>query len=68
MEENFELKNPCDVCESKDDCVGCVLYTRQLSGKCCKNDRCFVNNEACGCLLSLDVYCKASTEYIEPEF
>lgn len=53
--------NPCDCCESKDDCEGCALDHRWSKGKCW-NEKCFCNYE-CGCSLSLDDVCKASTCY-----
>ena len=57
-------KNPFDCCETKDKesgCDNCVLYTIVTHGEC-QNDKCFCNYE-CGCLLSLDDTCKASTCY-----
>lgn len=56
--------NPCDCCpatQKASGCDCCVLHTITTSGEC-NNDKCFVNYE-CGCLLSLDNVCKASTAY-----
>lgn len=56
--------NPCDCCpgtKRASGCDGCVLHTITTSGEC-QNDKCFANYE-CGCLLSLDNVCKASTAY-----
>jgi hypothetical protein len=60
----IEGKNPCDVCEAKNKasgCDNCVLNIIISHGEC-QNDKCFCNYE-CGCLLSLDDTCKASTCY-----
>lgn len=61
---NSDSINPCDCCGAKNKasgCYGCVLDIIISSGEC-QNDKCFCNYE-CGCLLSLDDTCKASTCY-----
>lgn len=59
-----EKKNPCDICGRKrTECEGCALdhfYSRQ---HVCWEGECFLNTE-CGCTLSLDDVCKASTAYV----
>ena len=60
--------NPCNICESKDNCYGCILDSLYLdSGKECYNYSCMLHYE-CGCLLSLDTKCKASTCYEPDDF
>ena len=54
--------NPCDVCPSIGNCDGCVLDRSWKKRGECANDDCFCHYE-CGCLLSLDDNCKASTCY-----
>ncbi len=53
-------KNPCDVCPSSHNCEGCVLNRAWTKKGECANYECFCNYE-CGCLLSLDGVCRAST-------
>lgn len=56
--------NPCNCCEAKDKasgCDNCVLNIIIYHGEC-QNNKCMLNYE-CGCLLSLDDVCKASTCY-----
>lgn len=53
--------NPCNICTSSDNCEGCIFERRAWRNKGeCYNDKCMCNYE-CGCLLSLDDECKAST-------
>ena len=55
--------NPCNICVHLDDCEGCIFYRMAWRSKGeCNNDKC-MNWYECGCLLSLDSYCKASTAF-----
>ena len=55
-------ENPCGVCEHSGDCTGCILHHVKPGSGTCYNDQCFLNYD-CGCLLSLDRSCKASTAF-----
>lgn len=61
----MEGRNPCDVCKHYDNCEDCYLDRVWVNKGTCYNSDCFVNNSDCGCLLSLDDVCKASTAYRE---
>lgn len=61
----MENHNPCNVCAAKthaSECMGCALDHHSVGT--CNNDRCFCHYE-CGCLISLDDVCKASTCYVD---
>ena len=55
-------ENPCNICNSRDNCDGCVLDHTWDNSCECQNYDCMVYYE-CGCLLLLDEVCKASTCY-----
>lgn len=55
-------RNPCDVCDSSRNCEGCVLNRAWKGRHECANHDCFCHYD-CGCLLSFDDICKASTCY-----
>lgn len=57
-------ENPCNICEHLEHCEGCIFeHMAWRSHGTCSNYDCMVNHSDCGCLLSLDSYCKASTVF-----
>lgn len=57
-------KNPCDLCNHRNNCEGCILNQTWTKKEECENQNCVCHYEF-GCLLSLDATCKASTCYKE---
>ena len=63
---SLDGKNPCDVCQRKDNasgCFGCAIDFSSMQYEC-SNDQCMLNYEL-GCLLGLDEVCKASPEFLD---
>ena len=57
--------NPCNICKSSGNCDGCILNDLSWHSGECYNYDCMLQYE-CGCLLSLNEVCKASTCFKEP--
>ena len=58
-------ENPCNICEKKDNCDGCILEDLAWHSGECANYDCMLHYD-CGCIMSLDEKCKASTCFKEP--